>query len=283
MAARDELLAAATLLPGAGTLLHVHRRELPQRDELCGPFWGLLALRTTGIEHEPEVLDQDTLALAAGTVLSPPPRDGSLPPGESGRDDFRLTLPQAAGPAEAGTSATGVARAIEQLSAGNLAVVPARGEWEQDRLRRLLHSVSELETPTIVLANITTAELADQNTAPDTLERYLDTGTDAAPASRWEAGHFVALVGHLDGRSGCLLLVADSYPGLGRDGLHLQPVERVAAALRRNGLPPGGVLLVVPGRSRQRVREVVAAAGLRTELWDNGSPDAAAGDRGAPP
>ena len=57
-----------TLLPGARELLAVHTRELPQRDDLCGAFCGALALNAAGIaEHDGEPLDQDAVALAAGS------------------------------------------------------------------------------------------------------------------------------------------------------------------------------------------------------------------------
>ncbi len=60
-----------TLLPGARELLALHARELPQRDDLCGAFCGALALRAAGIERTAgEPLDQDAVALAAGSVVS---------------------------------------------------------------------------------------------------------------------------------------------------------------------------------------------------------------------
>ncbi len=47
----------------------MHARELPQRDDLCGAFCGALALRAAGIEErDGEPLDQDAVALAAGSV-----------------------------------------------------------------------------------------------------------------------------------------------------------------------------------------------------------------------
>ncbi|MPZ64971.1 MAG: hypothetical protein GEU83_05480 [Pseudonocardiaceae bacterium] len=267
----EDLVAGTALLPGSAELLALRRYELPQRDELCGPFCALLALWSAGIGGE---LDQDDVAVAAGTVLSAPPRTASLPPGEPGRDDFRLSLPQAGDPAGAGTSATGVARAVEQLSDGQVAAVPASGSWEPARVHALLRGAGRLAGPVAVLANIATAELADHGTDADTLFHYLDTGTDDAVPARWHAGHFVALAGLIEGRVGSLVLVADSYRSLGSDGLHLQPIERVATALRREGLPPGGILLVVPASQRSAAADLVTSAGVRTELWDNGSPDA---------
>src|SRR5262249_3128835 len=62
---------ALTPLPGARALLAIHSRELPQRDDLCGAFCASLALRAAGVEdHAAEPLDQDAVALAAGSIVS---------------------------------------------------------------------------------------------------------------------------------------------------------------------------------------------------------------------
>jgi len=275
-----DLLGRVVPLPGADTLLGLRQEELPQRDELCGPFCALLALRTAGVLSLPDTgpLDQEAVAAAAGTVLSAPPRTDSLPPGESGRD-VRRPLPQAADAADAGTSAPGLARAVGRLSGGRLAAVPASGAWEPGRLRSLLDLVTHnlADTAVTVLANIATGELWDPRADSAELARCLDTGEDAlGPPARWRVGHFVTLAGMLTGPAGSLVLVADSYRSLGRDGLHLQPVSRLAAALNRDGQAPGGVLLVVPATRRLEAADIVSTVGLRTVLWDNGSPDAAA-------
>lgn len=79
----------------------------------------------------------------------------------------------------------------------------------------------------------------------------------------------------LDGPVGTLVLVADTYSSLGDAGLHFQPLERVAAALRREDTHPGGLLLVVPATHHHQMRELVTAGGLRAQPWNNGSRDAA--------
>ena len=69
--ARSPTRLDMSLLPGARALLAIHARELPQRDDLCGAFCGALALRAAGIEvHDREPLDQDAVALAAGSIVS---------------------------------------------------------------------------------------------------------------------------------------------------------------------------------------------------------------------
>ena len=81
-----------TLLPGARELLARHERDLPQRDDLCGAFCGSLALGAAGLaERDGEPLDQDAVAVAAGSVIAT--THGSLPYAETGRRDYRLSIP----------------------------------------------------------------------------------------------------------------------------------------------------------------------------------------------
>jgi hypothetical protein len=212
--------------------------------------------------------------LAAGSVLSAPPRDGSLPPGEPGRDDFRIALPEAGEGGPAGTSAAGLARAIAELSGGALAAVPVSGTWHALLLTTLLEAVAREAGPVAVLANVATGELWGPGVSEDELARYLEWGLDTGTASDWRVGHFAAIVGIERGPVGTLVTIADSYPSLGPGAVHRQPVERMAAALRRAGGPPGGLLLVVAAAEAERTAELARATGLPVALWDNGSPDA---------
>src|SRR5208282_5085639 len=101
----------AALLPGARELLAFHRTELPQRDDLCGAFCGALALRAAGIEaYEGEPVDQDAVGHAAGSTVSETADPSSLPSGETGRRDYRLS-PPFIGAGGAGTTAAGLLRA----------------------------------------------------------------------------------------------------------------------------------------------------------------------------
>ena len=122
-----------TLLPGARELLALHERELPQRDDLCGAFCGSLALGAAGIAATGgEPLDQDAVALAAGSVIAA--AHGSLPHGETGRRDYRLEIPVIDDPDVSGTTAAGVREAVEELSEGRLAAVPLAGPWSAETL-----------------------------------------------------------------------------------------------------------------------------------------------------
>lgn len=164
-----------------------------------------------------------------------------------------------------------MARAVDVLSEGALTVVPASGEWTAAAVLRVLGGVRAL-TRVTVIANVDTAAFAAPDTPDRALRDYLDAGLAPLWMSRWRIGHFVVLSGILPGRRGTLVSVVDTYPGLGERGVHLQPTEYVAAALRRDGMAPGGLLVVVPAGEAAAARAVVTDAGLRVGLWDNGSP-----------
>ncbi|HEY3710273.1 MAG TPA: hypothetical protein VGL64_12910 [Amycolatopsis sp.] len=237
-------------LPGGARLAAEARAELPQKDGLAAAFTALAALRAAGIA----VADQDEVAAAAGTVRGP----GGPPPGEKGRADFRLRIPS--DDARAGTSAVGLASAVETLSAGRLRVVPATGDWTATMLFDLLVALWDLPR-VAVIARVDAAELG----APDTPERalldYLDTGIPPLWTNRWRpaGGHHVLVAGVRIGAEGTLLSVVDTYPALGDNGIHEQPLEWMTAALREE---PGTLLLVVDAEHSPTLERAVLAAGL---------------------
>ncbi|MGH2840171.1 MAG: DUF6885 family protein, partial [Solirubrobacteraceae bacterium] len=174
----------------------------------------------------------------------------------------------------AGTSPGGLARAIEQLSEDALTVQPASAPSVAG-LGALLEALTEAPGPVALIANLHTGLLWDPAASPAQYDAYLERGeVDAGPAARWRAGHYVALTGLVRGRAGTLVVVADSYRSRGVEGVQLQPLERLAAAIAREGMNPGGMLLVVTAEQHDAARQVVLDAGLEPELWDNGSPDA---------
>src|SRR5438045_9145089 len=100
------------------------RAALQQKDNLCGPFHAARVLREAGIVRwDDEELDQDLIALNSGTLLPETEQGPQVPPGAVNFRDYRFELPRAA-PAEAGTSAAGLAQAIEEPAAGALRCVP---------------------------------------------------------------------------------------------------------------------------------------------------------------
>lgn len=264
------------MLPGAEAVAAAHAKELPQKDELCGAFWGAIALRAAGIaDRDGEPVDQDAVAELAGTMLSAHP-ELSLPAGEPGRRDFRLRPPVTADDAASGTSAAGVAAAVDALGGGELAAIPCRGAWTGEVVVGVLHALLEAGVPATVIANLHTGDLWDFRTDPGTLLEFLATGAAEHRAADWKVGHFVGLAGIVEGDRGTLVAVADTYRSLGWNGWHLQPAERVAAALRRSDGNEGGLLLVVPAAQAAPVTQRMRALGLAQSHWSNGSGPAAA-------
>jgi hypothetical protein len=264
-----------TLLPGARALLRAHAQELPQRDDLCGAFCGALALRAADIaEHDGQPLDQDTVALAAGSIVSgprPADRPGGLPHGETGRRDYRLALPTIEDPDLSGTTAAGVIDAIERLSDGALVAIPLSGPWTPAALDALFDAAAALERPVTLIANLATHHLWGAGARVDQLLDYLIDGEQAGPPPDWQVGHFVCVVGRVCGPRGSLYAVADTYPTLGNHGVHLQPQERLAAALARRDMPAGGVIAVACAVDAHTLREAARTVGLNEGAWDNGT------------
>ena len=248
------------LTRGADRLLELHEAELPQKDELCGCFWATLALRLNG--EGP--VEQDDVALVAGSVITSHGSVHLLPGGQKGRNDYRLELPVTEDDAASGTSAQGVALAVSELTEGRLAACPVSG-LDASGVRAVLRAAAEATAPVVLIANVQTGAFWGSHASAAQLAAYLERGAlDAGPAADWSVGHFVALIGLGEGRAGALVTVADTYPALGAGGVHLQPVEAVAAALEGRG-----VLVVAEPDVARRVSD---AAGGLAELWDNGSP-----------
>ncbi|HXP38575.1 MAG TPA: hypothetical protein VN817_12495, partial [Solirubrobacteraceae bacterium] len=234
------------LLPGARELLQTHAAELPQRDDLCGAFCGALALSAAGIEqHGGEPADQDAVALAAGTVVSRIPDIAALPHGERGRRDYRITPPMIDDASISGTNCAGVLRGIERVSDGRLAALPYSGPWSPQTLDALFDALAALAQPATLIANVATRHLWGSAPSVGALLAYLLDGIDEAPPPDWDVGHFVCVFARTRGPGGVLYGVADTYRSLGRDGVHVQPRERLARALERPGMAPGGMIVVV--------------------------------------
>ena len=261
-----------TLLPGARTLLEAHALALPQKDDLCGAFCGALALNAAGIaQHDGQPLDQDAVALAAHSVVSRVPDIGILPRGEEGRRDYRLEMEFIDDGARSGTTAAGVAAALERLSAGEIAAIPFSGPWTATALDGLFDAAAGLEHPVSLLANLATGHLWGGRPTVSELLAHLFDGSSDGPAPDWTVGHFACVVGRLDGPRGGLYVLADTYPALGRRGVHLQPRELLAAAIERRDMPAGGVIVAAFAEDAPAVRAAAAALGLREGVWDNGT------------
>ncbi|MGH3601402.1 MAG: DUF6885 family protein, partial [Pseudonocardiaceae bacterium] len=215
-------------VPGAERLVELHGAELPQKDELCGAFWGTLALRVAGVTDGSMPVDQDSVAALAGSTLSPRPQD-DLPPGELGRSDYRISLPAADEPAVSGTSAGGLVRALRELAGAALAVIPVAGPWTPGAVTAVMDTADETGGPCTVIANLATRHLWGSHPSPAAVLGYLIGGDqNTGPPPDWNVGHFVGLLGRIEGPRGTLILVGDTYRSLGWDGIHAQPVERLS-------------------------------------------------------
>ncbi len=268
--------ANLSLLPGGDRLLPLHDAELPQKDDLCGAFWGTLALRVAGITTAPDggVLDQDTVGALAGSVIARGSHADDLPPGEPGRSDYRLEHPRVDDPKLSGTSIAGVIRAIGALSEGGLEAVPISGPFETEDLRALFAIIRAIDRPGVVVMNVGTQYLWGAAADEVRLNAYLETGDwQSGTIPDWNVGHFVGVAGTIDGPAGTLVLICDTYRSLGANALHLQPIENVALALRRPNMTDGGVVLLVPPTAAAQMRTALITAGFVIGLWDNGSPE----------
>jgi hypothetical protein len=227
-------------------------------------------LRDAGV-----IVDQDVVAARAGTVL---PRDwrggvgssaSSVPPGAESWTDYHVELPMAE-MESSGTQPAGLAAAIEEMSRGALAVVPARSAaWTSSAVSGLVSRGTSLGAR--LLANIRTGRLWGSRPPAALLLAELEGGEPPGPPppADWDVGHFVELVGLMRGRAGELVLVRDSYPTLGWDGHYLQPPRVLADALQRGDGRAGGVLLVVPGERRADAAGIAGELALDVEMWDN--------------
>ncbi len=260
------------LLAGTRALLAFHTRELPQRDDLCGAFCGALALRAAGVRaQDGETLDQDAVALAAGSVVSRLGDHGILPHGETGRRDYRLALPLIDDANTSGTTAAGLVEAVTELAAGRCEAIPFSGPWTVETLGGLFDRAAALERPVSLVANLATRHLWGSRARVEQLLGYLLDGNQDGPPPDWDVGHFACVIGRLSGPGGSLYGIADTYPSLGRGGLHAQPQERLAAAIERRSMPAGGVIAVVCAEDAASLREGAGALGLLEGTWDNGT------------
>jgi hypothetical protein len=257
----------------SGTVIHrqgwaertadLHRRLLPQKENLCGAFWGAIVLRDAGFDN----VDQDLVALEAGAQLPPGTPEPPLP-GVQPVTDYRFALP-VTDERRAGTASAPLARAIEWLSGGSLAVIPVCRPFTTEKLVELVGSFESLA----LIANIDTGVLWGAGASDEQLGRHLDFGEDDGPPPDWHVGHYVNPVSVEHGSAGALVTIRDTYPVLGRAGVHRQPAERLAAALRRSDGRQGGVLCVCSAERRAGVEADLTGRGFDICHWDNGTPD----------
>lgn len=239
-----------------------------QRDNLCGPFHAARLLRDAGVsDWNGEPLDQDLVALHAGSALPDVEIGPQVPPGAENLRDYRFELPRV-DHTRSGTTLTGLVHAIEELSDGRLACVPLSGEWSASAVEELVPAAREAGAR--LIANLRTGHFWGSRPPLEALLAVLD-GTEVSepPPADWDAGHFVELAELVRGRRGSLVLVRDSYPSLGWGGAHLQPPSAVAAALNRGDGRDGGVLAVGGAERAAGIEPLAERLGIQVRMWDN--------------
>jgi hypothetical protein len=244
-------------------------RIAQQKDNLCGPFWAARVLNESGFSvWDGEPIDEDLIALRAGTVLPAAHASGNVPPGAAGYATYRYVLPTA--PVEqSGTSARALIAAIEAASGGELRCVPMRGAWNADRVEQLVEGAREIGAR--LIANVRTGRLWGSRPPVDILLAELEGMPVQDPAADWDVGHFIEIQMLIRGPVGSLVVVNDSYPTLGWDGRHVQPPRVVAESLLRGDGREGGVLAVVPASRLDAMRALAAEIGLQMGVWNNGT------------
>ncbi len=264
------LAGEVEVVPGPRDFALLHELAIPQKDQLCGPFWGALILSAAG-----SAANQEEVALRAGTTLAEGDPAGWLPPGASPRIDYAATIPVAPEEASSGTSAKGVARSIEELSGGTLAAVPVAGPWSADAVVSLVEISASRAPECVLIANLRTGRLWGSRPPARLLLDHLLGLPVAAPPPDWDCGHFLTIAACMSGPGGALITLRDTYPQLGWEGYHLQPAAAVAAALQRGDGREGGVLCVCEATVAETLAGRLGEVGFELRHWDNGSADRA--------
>ncbi len=262
------LAGEVEVVPGPRDFALLHERAMPQKDQLCGPFWGALTLAAAG-----HPVGQDEVALRAGTTLAEGDPTQWLPPGASPRTDYALPIPVSPDEGSAGTSAPGLARGIEELSDGAVGVLPVAGPWTAETVVSLVE-ISAAQAPECALvANLRTGRLWGSRPPARLLLDHLLGLPVAPPPPDWDCGHFLTIAACMSGPGGALIALRDTYPQLGWEGYHLQPAGAVAAALERGDGREGGVLCACDAQVAKTLAGRLGEAGFELRHWDNGSAD----------
>ena len=240
-----------------------------QKDNLCGPFWAARVLNESGYSSwDGKAIDEDLIALRAQTVLPEAHAGSDVPPGAVSQTHYRYEL-RTGRVEQSGTSAELLAQAVEAASSGQLRCLPLRGQWNAERVERLVDEARDLGAR--LIANVRTGRLWGSRPSIEILLAELAGRPVQGPVADWDVGHFVELEMLIRGPKGSLVVVHDSYPSLGWGGRHLQPPRALADALMRGDGREGGVLAVATRAREESVNALAGRIGLETGAWDNGT------------
>lgn len=255
------------LLPGMLQMVEEHQRAGQQPDNLCGPYWAALLLRSRGFH-----LTSEHIAQGAGSVLPSGDPVTWLPQGAQSKQDYELPLPIATSAEAAGTSAQGLIAAVSELSEHRYILLPLQAEWSAERVDAVLELCQQNPAWNAVpLCNVRTGHLWGSHLSVKDAIDHLSGGLITAPPADWNVGHFLVLAGIVTGQAP-LVIVCDTYPMFGWQGYHLQSKEAIAQALNRDDGYSGGILLFIATQDREQVAQQAQDAGFLIEVWDNGSP-----------
>jgi len=271
-------------------------------ENTCGPYHLTYILRALGYrQHRDIEISEEYLAKLARTRIAPEEyrsrisgllevMHGKASIEEAsrkyGRILYRYDMLVSDKPEELGTSAEGVKYALETVTEGKLVGIPIPSR-KGDRIlfteqafknlvNLLIDKVEEWKYQAIL--NLQTSLLVNQVAAHhDILVALLARDLEEALGkSPWRVGHFVSLAGFIRRKwsngEDILLLIRDTYKGIGYHGYHIQPLENVRKALIRDDGREGGILLIVERDYAQQVEREIRNIGLEIALWDNGSP-----------
>lgn len=256
------------LLPGISKILDEHEQAGQQPDNLCGPYWVSILLRSHGVFVTPEEIAQ-----RAGSILPTGDPTSWLPQDAPSHQDYALSLPVTDDLEHAGTSAQGLMQAVAEVSQSAYALLPLQADWTADRLLTLLQICqNHADWSAIPLCNLRTGHLWGSHLDINEAIAYLDGQPIHPPAPDWNVGHFLTIAGTIKGRSNTLLWVGDTYPIFGWRGYHLQPADAIAEALNRGDSYEGGIFLFVAAQHQEPMAQLAETQGFQVEVWNNGSP-----------
>jgi hypothetical protein len=216
-------------------------------------------------------VDQDAVALAAGSKLAEGDPRRWLPPGVASRADYQEDLP-VVDAAVSGTSVAGLVRAVEVLAPNALAAVAIAGPWTEHAVGAVF-DIASLDPLALLLANVRTGGFAGSHPSPGALIAAAYGDCSGLPDPEWDVGHFVNPMLYVDGPNGALVLVRDTYPSIGVRAHHWQPANALSTALARGDGREGGVLVLCAPDVRAGIEQRATDAGMRVATWDNGTPD----------
>lgn len=267
-----------TSLPGGEGIGAIYRDAGVQMDNLCGPYWASVLLRANGWEAS-----QEDVALAAGTLL-PSTGDPStwVPRGEAHRDRYLRAIPRTEDLEATGTSVAGLLSAASELSGDACRLLPIRGRSggsidavALEELVGLLDRHPAWQAAPVL--NLRVGLLWGTRLSFEAALAYLSGAEVEAPEPEWDVGHFVNVAGLARCEARSMMLLRDSYRSFGWNGYHLQPLEAVANAIRRDDGREGGCLLFVASDDASTIERELKEVGFDIGGWDNGTPHGGGG------